>query len=642
MKRSAVLLAAIAALAGCTPALAQAPADTGGPLVYVLVLDGLDGDHVDQGKAPYLSSLLAGRDEARATLFKESRSVMLAETNPNHTAMATGDYSGRSGIAGNSFAVYAQGDTDGDSCPGGPVDETQPPRVVSGESATCLVSESFFQAAARQANADEITTAGIFGKPKLGKIFSGQRVGGGQAADYLWAPCEQSSSDPEYCRDVPINPATQYALDDAIVMDELLRSVREGVPADGAVKRPNLTFVNFPQIDSAGHATGTGAAYDTAIGQADTELRRFVAQQKQLGLWARTVMVVLSDHSMDTTGQKTSLTQRFDAAGISSSSYEIVQNGSVDMVYLTNRADPGRFDLLRRLRSAATSSILGAAGTPDVDEALYRESNPLDGDSANTIDVVHPGWRNAGPRTGDLFVTHQPGGAFTDPANPLAGNHGGPQTTDNFLAVVGGSELIANRGALAGEVGPRFDDTLLNPTQSENVDVAPTVLGLLGRKPPAQSRGRFLAEAFVLSRLPNGGAGLPGVDTGSSGTTRRRIRLSVKPRRARVGRRVSFRFRALAPRDPAIAEPVSCRTASGAAACVAGAGGTRLVAVRGATVRFAGRRAKTGARGYARIRVSLRRARVYRASATRTGLVRGTVRVRGLRARGQRRPAFTG
>jgi hypothetical protein len=648
MKRLAAAITALAALVACAPASAQQPVDSGsGPLVYVFVLDGLEGDHVDQGKAPYLASLLAGQEEARATLFKESRSIMVAETNPNHTAMATGDYADRSGIAGNTFAVYGPPGAGEDECPQGPPDETQPPHVTSGESAGCILSETLFQAAARQPSPAAVTTAGIFGKPKLGRLFSAP------GADYLWAPCEQSSGDPDYCSDVPINPATRYALDDSIVMDEVLRSVREGVPADGAVKRPNLTLVNFPQIDSAGHATGTGPVYDTAIGMADEQLRRFVDAQKEQGLWSRTVMIVLSDHGMDTTGAKTTLQQRFEAAGIDDGSYEIVQNGSVDMVYLTDRTDPGRFELLKQLRAAAMSSILAPAGSPGVDEALYREPNPADGGADLTLAAVHPGWHNDGPRTGDLFVTHQEGGAFSEPANPLTGNHGGPLTADNFLAVVGGSELIRNRGGLAGEVGPRFDDTLLNPHQSENVDVAPTALGLLGREPPAQSRGRFLEEAFVLSRLPGGGAGLPGVDpAGTAG--KRRIRLSVTPRRARVGRRLTFRFRAMVPRDPAVVEPVACRRRAGHGARVRGAGACaaakasaaqaqgRLVPAVGARVRFAGRSARAGRRGYARVRVVLRRAKRHRAVATRSGLLRGTTRVRAVRAPRKPRANFTG
>ncbi len=238
--------------------------------------------------------------------------MMVAETNPNHTAMATGAFGDRSGIPGNAFAVY---DRDArERCPG----EGEAPMETDGQAAGCVLAESLFAAARRQGAPEAITTAGIFGKPKLARLFSSRREVSAPAydADHLWTPCEDPGDDTPYCEPVPINPATRYAASDGIVMDEVLRSVREGVDADGSVKRPNLTFVNLPQIDSAGHGTGTGPAYDTAIAQADDELRRFVDQQRELGLWDRTVLFVLSDHSMDSTETKTSLAQRFRASGI--------------------------------------------------------------------------------------------------------------------------------------------------------------------------------------------------------------------------------------------------------------------------------------------------------------------------------------
>jgi predicted AlkP superfamily pyrophosphatase or phosphodiesterase len=356
-----------------------------------------------------------------------------------------------------------------------------------------------FTAVARQKRPDQVTTAGIFGKPKLARLFATRRAvaAPGYDADHLWAPCESPSDDTPYCRPVPINPSTRYALTDGVVMDEVLRTVRDGVRADGAVKRPNLTFVNLPTIDSAGHATGAGAAYDAAIAMADGELRRFVDQQKALGLWGRTVLLTVSDHSMDTTAVKSSLRSRFALAGIPDRDYLIVQNGSLDMVYLTDRTRPDRDALLARLRMAALSDTLVGA----VDEALYRLPNAFDGGTANTLDGRHPGWRLAGERTGDLVVTHRVGGAFSDPLNPLTGNHGGPETTDNLAAAIGGGPYVRQQ-ALSGRVAPRFDDTLLNPGQAQNVDVAPTVLSLLGRTPPAASEGRVLSEAFDVKRLP--------------------------------------------------------------------------------------------------------------------------------------------
>src|SRR6187551_647557 len=77
--------------------VAQAHAAVQRPIVYAVVIDGLDGDKVDEGKAPFISSLLGGH----ATYYRESRSIMIAETNPNHTAMMTGAYGNASGFPGN-------------------------------------------------------------------------------------------------------------------------------------------------------------------------------------------------------------------------------------------------------------------------------------------------------------------------------------------------------------------------------------------------------------------------------------------------------------------------------------------------------------------------------------------------------------
>ena len=128
--------------------------------------------------------------------------------------------------------------------------------------------------------------------------------------------------------------------------------------------------------------------------------------------------------------------------------------------------------------------------------ALPR-AQPADGGKANTVDAVHPDWRSAGERSGDLFVVADPGFAFSEPSsssNPLPGNHGAPQTADNFLAVTGGGELV-RQGVVSG------DAPAANPT---NVDLAPTVMGLLGLFAPRDSEGSFLAGAFdrrVLKRV---------------------------------------------------------------------------------------------------------------------------------------------
>jgi hypothetical protein len=403
---------------------------------------------------------------------------------------------------------------------------------TSGESPECLRAETFFQSVS-----PGVVTAGIFGKPKLARIFAG-RSGGRYDADYLWTPCIDGEASP-YCKQVPARPNDDYALFDRDVMDEVLRSVRDGVRGDGrtftgAGARPQLTFVNLPGVDSSGHGVGRGPTYDATVGQADSQIQRFVQQQKELGLWGRTVLFVLSDHSMETTPNKSSLTARFTGAGISSSDYTVVQNGSAAFVYVNDARSAGRFELLKRLREAAIGQSVAPLSGPPAAEAWYREPNPADGGSRFTVAARHPAWHLSGSgRIGDLVVTAiAPDGAFNEP-NPLTGNHGGPQTRDNFLAVIGGGPLV-KRQAIAGAVDPLFDDTERNPGQAENVDVAPTVARLLGERAPAQSAGRFLAEAFNVTELPPAAPGAGG----SCAATSRFRSVSAKPR----GRRVRFSF----------------------------------------------------------------------------------------------------
>ena len=564
-----VLLALGALLA--IPAGAAAAADR--PQVYVIVIDGLDGDRVDSGSAPFVKSLIDGKEGASATYFAESRSTMIAETNPNHTSMATGAYGGSSGIPGNSFAVYGQPPND-DGCATTGLDESKPPVVTSGEDPSCVSAETLFQTVDRQQGS--LTTAGIFGKPKLARLFSAKRPDGRYYADNLWAPCEGSDDPTPYCRQVTTNPATGYALEDSIVMDEVIREAREQ-PAD-------YTFVNLPEVDSVGHGSGTGASYDAAIGMADDQIRRFVDAQRQLGRWGKnTVLLLVSDHSMESTPEKTSLDQRFRTAGVPSDAYKIVQNGSASLVYLSNRRDPGRFDLLKRMRAAALGTGNPASeltGNGPVSEALYREANPADGGNANTLDTVHPAWSLAGPRAGDLVVTHRAGGAFSDPANPLPGNHGGPQTRDNFMAVIGPASMV-QQARPPGEARPGFDDTTQNPQQSENVDVAPTVARLLGIGASRASQGRILGEALQRT-------GLPPVRLPVLG-------LTPSPKRVRAGRRVLLTF---------------------------------STGVGGAKVRLGNKRVTSNSAGRARMRVTLHKAGLRKVVASKKGYRSTTRRIR--------------
>lgn len=447
------------------------------PLVYVIAIDGLDGDSVEQGQTPFISSLLAGTD-ASATYFPESSSVMPAETNPNHVAMMTGAFADHSGVPANAFALYAPLLNEDTCATTGPFDFGKPPTPTSGEDATCLIAESVFASIKRQGNPDGLLTAAIFGKPKLGRIFANRTVDPAKLdVDHLWAPCDSAPDDDGYCEDVQTNPVTGYAADDSIVMDEVLRVAEEGVGE--AKRRPDLVFANLPQVDSAGHAFGRGVIYDAAIGMADTEIQRLVNQLKSRGEWERTVLVLVSDHSMDSTASRVSPGERFGDAGIPESAYVEVPNGSASLIYLSDRTNPDRFALLKKMRDA----LAGQTGYADV---LYREANPEDGGEQHTVGRVRPEWRLSGERVGDLIVTTASGTGFEEGV-PLPGGHGAPHTADNFLAMASGGAFVRQSEIEA---------------TAFNADLAPTVMGLFGLAPTRDNAARWLGGAFDVSALP--------------------------------------------------------------------------------------------------------------------------------------------
>lgn len=139
------------------------------PLVYVFVIDGADGDEYENGRLPFIKGLV----DKRGTYYAESRAIMVAETNPNHTAMITGAYADTSGIPANDFAMYGNGASSAEGVPAreahaGPFDDWSGTGLRQGP-------DHLPEHSGRR-GADKVTSAGIFGKPKLATLFRGQAL----------------------------------------------------------------------------------------------------------------------------------------------------------------------------------------------------------------------------------------------------------------------------------------------------------------------------------------------------------------------------------------------------------------------------------------------------------------------------------
>lgn len=442
---TAVGLAVALAPAGAAPAAPAAPRP---PLaVYVIVVDGLHPDDV----GPLTPVLQAFRDQA--TWYEQSRSVMTADTIPNHVAMMTGVYPERSGIAANNFWPRT-----------GPVEDidlSDPKR---------LTATTLFTTLARRCRG--YRTGAALSKRYLYEIFSagGRNVAPG---DY-WDPRPTNLPEPD-----------GHSID--------------AVTADAAIERvatSDFLFVNLGDVDRSGHADVTGASgvvrgFQTfARAQTDRQVGRILQAIRDAGRWERSVVFIVSDHSLDWSTPFQFINLQPDLPeGVAA-----IDNGGADNLYLLDRRAPGAGALLKRARDVA----LAAEG---VERAWYVKPNPADRRPGT---VLPRSLHLSHPTAGDLVVLAEPGWRFSESSsssNPLPGNHGHLMTRHNTFMVGGGAPFLRRGRSIApSRPNPSFMAAL--PEQSENLDVAPTVAWLLGL-PTSSYQGRVLREAFDLRRPPS-------------------------------------------------------------------------------------------------------------------------------------------
>ncbi|HWH29675.1 MAG TPA: alkaline phosphatase family protein, partial [Mycobacteriales bacterium] len=416
--------------------------------VYVVVVDGLNIEEVDGtppagATMPFLASLAAA-----GTYYTEARSVMIAETTPNHVAMVTGVYPDKNGIVGNDY-----------------------PDVETGEAAEngqpeLLEADSLFTLVERQC--PQLETAAVTSKDYLYFVMDHDRTGDGEVdADYNFANVD----DPTF---IPVAGLTP----DERTIAEALRVVDE--------RDPDFLFVNLGAVDRVGHGdvvggatTPTGSrpvARDVQRTNTDTYLRTFVEVLKQTGRWENSALIVTADHSMDWSlpTSTVSLFGQFQADPLLEDQVVFAQNGGAALYSLLDRNSPQAAARLARMREIAIA-------TDGVDEALYRLPNPLDGGTEHWVGAVRPDWHQTHPRSGDLIVTAEDGRRMTEPqvfSNPIPGNHGMASTTRIPFVVSGGLPVVQQRVTGSDDPEVRAAD------QAENVDVAPTVAWLMGIAPP--------------------------------------------------------------------------------------------------------------------------------------------------------------
>lgn len=219
-----------------------------------------------------------------------------------------------------------------------------------------------------------------------------------------------------------------------------------------AKDRPRLITSWFHGADHAGHHQGPDSPRAVRdLQRQDAELARLFDGLRARGLWESTTVIVVSDHGMLVPERRIDLDAALSAAGLEA---RVIGIGGFASVQLpADQAD----------RAVAVARGLGLS-------AWRREAAP----QALAVD---------NPRFGPVVVLAPRGAALVHEGLELTGFHGHAPEVPEMAAIL----VAAGRGIVAGAVLPAV----------RNVDVAPTVLALLGLEVPDWMEGRPLTEMLV-------------------------------------------------------------------------------------------------------------------------------------------------
>ena len=453
--KTLMLAAVCAGLAVAVLAAAQQP-----PARHthvVIVVDGLRPDYVTADVMPRLFRL-----GQRGIVFNAHHAVFPTVTRVNGPSFVTGSYPETHGLMGNT--IY--------------IPKANPARALDTGAKANLE-------AAQRADGPLLTA------PTLGEILqrSGRNVlvvssgSSGSAFVLNHSTTGGATVHPEFTRPpdlaaraaarlgpapphaTPNDAQNRYAIDAYLTLglDEI---------------RPDITLVWLNDPDGTAHASGIGAEPTLkSLALVDAGIGRIEDALRGRGLFDRTNIIVTSDHGFSTHAggfRLSALVEPFAKPMADGSMDIVVAEGAI---YLRSRPDPERV--------AAIVSALQKR--PEVG-AIFTRPRPAGGfegmvPGTLSFDVVR--WNH--PRAGDILVSSN---WSHDRNQGFAGT-----TRDGGTAGHGSSSPYDIHNTLMA-AGPDFRERASSDVPTSNVDLAPTLLRLLGLAAPASMSGRVIQEGL--------------------------------------------------------------------------------------------------------------------------------------------------
>ena len=456
------LLPAVFLFAGCGTG-AQEP--QGATAHLVMIVDGLRPDYVTAELMPRLTSL-----GQRGVSFQAHHAVFPTVTRVNSSSITTGAYPETHGLMGNSIYVPQVDATRS-------LDTADHENLVAVAKADgpLLTAPSLAEILQKSGKTVFVASAGSSGSAFLLSPVAG--TGAIINTDYIRPP-ELAS---RVSRRIGPSPpaATPNAPRNRYAVDAYLRMGLEDF-------HPDVTFIWFGDPDGTAHANGIGSEITrSALRLVDAEIGRIEDTLRSRGVLNRTNILVTSDHGFSThTGELRldALLQPF-ARPMSDGSRDIVNAGGA--VYLRGAPDESRLNGI----------VAALQQRPEIG-AIFTRPGPKGGSEGivpGTLSFDVARWNHK--RSGDILVSAN----WTDAVNK-AGYKG--TTAQSGVAGHGTSSMYDIHNTLIAS-GPDFRERTVSAIPTGNVDLAPTLLHLLGVPPAMTMTGRVIREALRSGPLPS-------------------------------------------------------------------------------------------------------------------------------------------
>ncbi|MCC6796559.1 MAG: alkaline phosphatase family protein [Candidatus Hydrogenedentes bacterium] len=426
------------------------------PKAIVIVLDGLRPDYVTPALMPNVHAL-----GQRGVVCANHHSVFPTVTRVNSSTFSTGCYPARHGIMGNTIYVPAVDKEKGFS---------------TGDAANLM-------------KLNEVTGGKVLTAPTLGEILesAGMKLfvasSGSSGSSYLLNPHVKGGGIvntemvlPESAKphvDELLGPVPEEAIPNAPanrrIIDGLLRI---GVDEHHA----ELIFLWVTDPDHTAHPKGIGSPETTAaLKHVDEEVGRLLSSLKAKGLDDETNIFITSDHGFSTQTGKNSIPQVLVQKGVKkslASTDVIVSEGAI---YVDNH-DPKKIQAI--VEALQTTDWIGAVFTK------AAAAGDVNGSVPGTFSFDSIFWNHE--RAGDILTDAN----WSDDANDK-----GWKGTTLLQGVAGhgtSSPYDIHNTFIAA--GPAIKQSLVSDVPTGNVDIAPTVLHVLGVKNAPKMDGRVIHE----------------------------------------------------------------------------------------------------------------------------------------------------